>query len=169
MFNTTTSPLFSRRAPVRLAVPFGLAVVAAALLMSAGTAAAAPAHAASCTLVSGTFSGYVEPVYEAEELVGFHSVVTESTGNLGGSTSADLVIERITPAGAMRLSGAHHFVDTTVGSFETADHVWVGPQGAVHDSLLVTSGDATGFLVTDGTVDLTTGALFLEYRGRLCS
>ncbi|HEX9993968.1 MAG TPA: hypothetical protein VGB14_13650 [Acidimicrobiales bacterium] len=156
-----------RTAPRRAAA--AAVVAAVALLTLAPVAAAAGRPADRCTNVAGTLSGVTTPVVEDGVVTGFHVVVTSATGDLGGTVTADLVLERSMPGGTLHVGGAHHFVDTAVGSFETSDRIVVTPGGVVHDTLRIVSGDVSGFLVTHGTVDLATGALELDYHGRVCS
>jgi hypothetical protein len=138
-----------------------------ALTLAATPAYGSP-HPNPCYTVNGLIRGAVTPVLDGEEVIGFHSEVTQESGDLGGDSWAHLLIDSVDTDGTMHLRGSHWFVDTIVGDFQTSDTAVVSPAGDVHNDLVVIRGDASGRLHTDGQVDLATGELRVQYRGTLC-
>lgn len=146
-----------------------VAVLGVAVVMLGGSPQALATTGGSCTKVEGTIDAIAVPQVENGQLVGFHDIITDVTGPLGGGgATADLVIERRLPGGTLMLSGTHVLTGTRLGvSIITSDRAVVTPSGVVHDRLTIVSG-ASGILRTHGTVDFTTGALSLRYSGRVC-
>ena len=142
-------------------------VVVIAVVTAAPAASAAPRPSTSCTNVSGTVAAFAIPIIGPTGLVGFNVIVT-ATGDLSGAASASLSIERALPGGTLHLTGTHNYSASPYGALTVADRVVATPSGRVHNTSQVISG-GSGFLVSRGTIDYATGALTLEYHGRICS
>jgi hypothetical protein len=144
------------------------AAVLATALVVAGPSFAGPRPDASCTNISGSVSGFAVPVIGATGLTGFNVILTSGSGPLGTSASATLTVETILPGGAIHMSGTHVYPTSPYGPLTFSDRIVVTPNGDVHNTSQVVTG-GSGFLVSQGTVNLATGALALDYHGRVCS
>ncbi len=145
------------------------ALGAAALLaaIAALPALAEPRPAKSCTNVSGTVSAIGIPVISGGALVGFNVIGTGSTGQLGGAITATLTVEQALPGGTLHLSGTHNYGSSPAGAISLADRLVVTPSGHITNVSQVVSG-GTGFLHSAGTLNPATGAVQLDYHGRIC-
>ena len=103
-------------------------------------------------------------------LTGFHVVLTEATGDFAtADVSADVVVSFAGSGGTLHLEGAHRLIDTATGMhLVTDDFIRISPSGVVNDTLRIVEG-GTGLLHTHGSVDLATGVVTLDYRGRVCT
>lgn len=145
-------------------------VMTAAMVAWAAPAAADGQPASKCTNVSGDLDAVGIPQFSGGALTGFHVIVTQSSGDLAGATiTADLVVQAARPGGLLQFDGAHFFELASADlDIATDDFVRISPGGVVNDTLLITSG-GTGLLHTHGSADLSTGAVHLDYHGRICA
>lgn len=148
----------------------GVLVTTATFVLLALPGAATATGASSCRGVQGHLVGVGIPQVADGALTGFHVVVTQVTGDLAGAAiTADLRVSRALPGGGLHLDGGHHVADPAIGlDIRTADHVRITPGGVVNDTLTVVEGGG-GALHTHGTVDLSTGAVELDYHGSVCT
>ena len=145
-------------------------VVTATMVAWAAPAAADGQPASECTNVSGDLDAVGIPQLAGGVLTGFHVIVTQSSGDLAGATiTADLVLTAARPGGELHFDGAHFFKLSSENlDIATDDFVRISPSGVVNDTLRVMTG-GTGLLHTHGSADLTTGAVHLDYHGRICT
>lgn len=125
--------------------------------------------APSCEFVQGGVEGFSVPVFDdTGNITGFHVEKATVSGDLQGTSSADFDIESIDENGTFHLTGSHTFWDTD-GQFlfRTSDEGLTTANGQIENHMTLVEG-ATGELMTEGTVDLQTGALTLDYEGEVC-
>ena len=144
-----------------------LLIIGIGLLVAPATTVAAPYPDSQCQNITGTFIGQAMPT-----AVGFDIYVVELTGPLGGTPVGEKLVEvtiqAASPGGTIHFTGVHEFESTAFGDLVTHDQGTITPSGRVHNTLTFVEG-ASGFMAVFGTVDLATGVVDVEGRGRICT
>lgn len=130
----------------------------------------------SCRNVSGHISGQL--IGPTSECGGALTEVGSFSGNGGGTFVACVTNLQQRGDGALVFDLAHTYTTNGGDTFITTDHVIAGPVGPplYHISNLASLDGGTGafdgasgFLHDEGTVDLGTGVVSVDYRGRICT
>jgi hypothetical protein len=136
------------------------------LIPALATASAKPDE--TCKNITGTVQASATPIIVADDIVGFDVVATTVTGDLEGSMTAEVSLERITPGGTIHFTGVHYFAGSQFGNFQTSDRGLMTPNGRVNNDLRIVDG-ASGFIKSHGTVDPSTLTFHVWYHGRVCT
>jgi hypothetical protein len=129
----------------------------------------------SCQIIGGHIHGQLgAPTTDCP----FGTETGTFTGSGGGTFLACVVDIKEHGGGVLVFRLVHTYTLSNGDTFTTADNIVAHPiQGSVYqveNHATVTGGtgayeDAVGFIYDEGTVDLSTGAVSVDYQGRICT
>jgi hypothetical protein len=145
----------------------------ALLLLAAGDAAA---QANNCQNISGHIAGQI--IGPSALCSGAVTEIGTFTGAGGGSFVACITGIQTNGDGTIVFNLAHTYTTSAGDTFTTTDHVVAAPVDPptyrINNRVDITGGtgslaDAFGFFRTHGTVNLASGVVSVDYRGRICT
>ena len=129
----------------------------------------------ACKLISGHISGQLgAPTASCP----FGTESGTFTGSAGGTFFACVVNMKQHGGGVLVFKLVHTYTTANGDTFTTSDnivaHPLQGPVYRVENHAVITGGtgayeDAVGFIYDEGTVDLSTGVVSVDYQGRMCT
>ena len=130
----------------------------------------------SCTKISGHISGQI--IGPNAACGGALTEVGSFTGNPEGTFLACVTNMKDHGGGVLLFKLVHTYTTTSGDTFTTSDNIVAHPINPplyrVENHAVITGGtgvyeDAVGFSYDQGTVDLGTGVVSVDYQGRICT